>query len=129
MSIKIEISIGELLDKITILEIKAERIIDPKKLKNVGEELSILKQQWETSAYSSNELDSEISVLKKINTQLWEIEDAIRDKERNQTFDEAFIKLARSVYFVNDERAPIKHLINTKAGSQLIEEKSYSNYS
>ncbi|NKB38677.1 MAG: hypothetical protein GKR93_16210 [Gammaproteobacteria bacterium] len=128
MSIKVDISVGELLDKITILEIKAERITDPGKLNNVNKELSVLIQQWETSEYSSCDLTSEIAELKKINEQLWEIEDAIRDEEKNKTFDERFIDLARSVYVVNDNRAKMKHIINEKAGSELTEEKSYSEY-
>ena len=129
MSIKIDISVGELLDKITILEIKAERIVDLKKLNNVNKELSVLNQQWKTSEYSNYDLTSDIAELKKINEQLWEIEDAIRDKEKDHSFDEVFIELARSVYFVNDKRAKIKHIINKKAGSELTEEKSYSEYS
>lgn len=128
MSIKIEISIGELLDKITILEIKSERIDDVEKLKNINKELLILKRQWAESPYSDKDLSEEVDELKKINEQLWEIEDAIRDKEKEQAFDEKFIGFARSVYFTNDKRAAIKHLINSKVGSELIEEKSYSDY-
>ena len=129
MSIKIELSIGELLDKISILQIKAERIDDPSKVKNINKELDVLMSLWNDSPYSDTKLSSEINDLKNINEALWDIEDKIRDKERNQVFDKDFIELARSVYFTNDKRAEIKRIINGKTGSELIEEKSYSDYS
>ena len=129
MSIKIELSIGELLDKISILQIKAERIDDPSKVKNINKELDVLMSLWNDSPYSDTNLSSEINELKNINEALWDIEDKIRDKERNQVFDKDFIELARSVYFTNDKRAEIKRIINSKTGSELIEEKSYSDYS
>ena len=129
MSIKIEVSIGELLDKISILQIKAERIDDPSKVKNINKELDVLMSLWNDSPYSDTNLSSEINELKNINEALWDIEDKIRDKERNQLFDKDFIELARSVYFTNDKRAEIKRVINSKTGSELIEEKSYSDYS
>ena len=129
MSIKIELSIGELLDKISILQIKAERIDDPSKVKNINKELDVLMSLWNDSPYSDTNLLSEINELKNINEALWDIEDKIRDKERNQVFDKDFIELARSVYFTNDKRAEIKRIINSKTGSELIEEKSYSDYS
>ena len=129
MSIKIELSIGELLDKISILQIKAERIDDPSKVKNINKELDVLMSLWNDSPYSDTNLSSEINELKNINEALWDIEDKIRDKERNQLFDKDFIELARSVYFTNDKRAEIKRTINGKTGSELIEEKSYSDYS
>ena len=129
MSIKIELSIGELLDKISILQIKAERIDDPSKVKNINKELDVLMSLWNDSPYSDANLSSEINELKNINEALWDIEDKIRDKERNQLFDKDFIELARSVYFTNDKRAEIKRIINDKTGSELIEEKSYSDYS
>ena len=129
MSIKIELSIGELLDKISILQIKAERIDDPSKVKNINKELDVLMSLWNDSPYSDVNLSSEINDLKNINEALWDIEDKIRDKERNQVFDKDFIELARSVYFTNDKRAEIKRIINGKTGSELIEEKSYSDYS
>ena len=128
MSIKIDISVGELLDKISILKIKTERISDPIKLENINKELAVLTGQWQESAYVNTELANEIDELKAINEQLWEIEDAIREKERLQLFDKEFIELARSVYFSNDKRAKIKHVINSKTGSELIEEKSYEDY-
>ena len=129
MSIKIELSIGELLDKISILQIKAERIDDPSKVKNINKELDVLMSLWNDSPYSDTNLSSEINELKNINEALWDIEDKIRDKERNQVFDKDFNELARSVYFTNDKRAEIKRIINGKTGSELIEEKSYSDYS
>ena len=128
MSIKIELSVGELLDKISILQIKAERIVDPSKLENINKELDVLMSLWKDSAYSNNNLESETNDLKAINEELWAIEDKIRDKERNRVFDKGFIELARAVYITNDKRADIKRIINSKTGSELIEEKSYSNY-
>jgi|TARA_B110000263_G_scaffold133960_1_gene116345 hypothetical protein len=129
MSIKIELSVGELLDKISILQIKAERIVDPSKLENINKELDVLMSLWKDSAYSNNNLESETNELKAINEELWAIEDKIRDKERNRVFDKGFIELARAVYITNDKRADIKRIINSKTGSELIEEKSYSDYS
>ena len=129
MSIKIELSVGELLDKISILQIKAERIDDPSKVKNINKELDVLMSLGNDSPYSDTNLSAEINELKNINEALWDIEDKIRDKERNQLFDKDFIELARSVYFTNDKRAEIKRIINGKTGSELIEEKSYSDYS
>ena len=129
MSIKIELSVGELLDKISILQIKAERIVDPAKLENINKELDVLMSLWKDSAYSNNNLESETNELKAINEELWAIEDKIRDKERNRVFDKGFIELARAVYITNDKRAGIKRIINSKTGSELIEEKSYSDYS
>ena len=106
-----------------------ERIIDPSKLENINKELDILMCLWKDSAYSNNNLESETNELKAINEELWAIEDKIRDKERNRVFDKGFIELARAVYITNDKRADIKRIINSKTGSELIEEKSYSNYS
>ena len=129
MSIKIELSVGELLDKISILQIKAERIVDPSKLENINKELDVLMSLWKDSAYSNNNLESETNELKAINEELWVIEDKIRNKERNRVFDKGFIELARAVYITNDKRADIKRIINSKTGSELIEEKFYSDYS
>jgi hypothetical protein len=128
MNLTAEISVGEFLDKITILEIKSERITDPEKLRNIRHELDVLLQTWATSPFSSQELSTEIAELKRINEALWEIEDDIRIKEAAGEFDEDFIRLARSVYITNDERAAIKRRINVKVGSNLIEEKSYADY-
>jgi predicted nucleic acid-binding Zn-ribbon protein len=129
VSIQIDISVGELLDKITILQIKSERISDDAKLKNINKELGVLQTQWSSSSYKNNDLDKNTNDLKKVNEKLWEIEDKIRIKESQQCFDNEFIELARSVYFINDERAELKRKLNSQTGSALVEEKSYSNYS
>tara|TARA_B110000014_G_C19964727_1_gene499339 strand:+ start:322 stop:717 length:396 start_codon:yes stop_codon:yes gene_type:complete len=129
VSIKIELSVGELLDKISILQIKVERINDSSKLENIKKELSVLLSLWEGSVYVNHDLESEKNKLKLVNEELWDIEDKIREKEREQVFDKEFIELARSVYITNDKRADIKKTINKKTGSELVEEKSYSDYS
>lgn len=125
---KVEISVGEFLDKLTILEIKSERISDAEKLISIKKELSLLQNDWQNSEYKSMDLAGEIAELKKINETLWDIEDNIRDKERSKVFDQGFIDLARAVYVNNDKRAEIKRAINIKTGSDLIEEKSYAEY-
>lgn len=119
------ISYGELLDKITILEIKSERMTDEAKLKNVRHELGLLRKVWDASGAVG--VDDLHQGLKAINERLWVIEDDIRDKEKAQAFDEQFIDLARSVYFTNDQRAEIKKEINLRLGSELVEEKSYAD--
>jgi hypothetical protein len=126
--IKVPISPGELLDKITILRIKSQRIGDPAKLANVRLELRVLEETWNASAYAKVDIDAEISALGLVNERLWIIEDDIRDQERAQAFDAEFIRLARAVYFENDERAAIKRRINAKLGSAIVEEKSYRDY-
>src|ERR1700722_18857092 len=126
--IKVPLSPGELLDKITILRIKSQRMSDPAKVSNVRVELRTLEQTWDESAYSKADIEADISALMKVNERLWVIEDDIRDKERAQAFDAEFIRLARAVYIENDERAAIKRRINTTLGSALIEEKSYREY-
>lgn len=128
MSIHAPVSVGEFLDKVTILEIKSERIRDAEKLANIHKELDTLRATWNASPFADAELEPEYSQLKRINETLWEIEDDIRDKERDQTFDDGFIRLARSVYFTNDERAAVKRALNRKLGSELTEEKSYADY-
>ena len=128
MTIKVEASFGEFLDKITILEIKCERISDPAKLENVNRELNLLQKSWEAHPASKTDISDEMARLKAINEKLWEIEDDIRDKERNKAFDQEFIELARAVYFTNDERAAVKRELNLKLGSELVEEKSYADY-
>ena len=128
MTIKVELAYGELLDKITILQIKSERITDEDKLANVNKELGLLNKLWNMDEKSSVDISSEFTALKEINEKIWDIEDGIRDKERVKEFDEKFIELARSVYFSNDKRAEIKRAINLKLGSELIEEKSYADY-
>ena len=128
MSISTEISFGEFLDKLTILDIKCERIKDAEKLENVKHERDVLNNIWNADEKSSVDISEEYDALKRINEKLWEIEDDIRDKERNKEFDQEFIDLARAVYVTNDERARIKKEINVKLGSDLVEEKSYSDY-
>ena len=128
MTIKVELAYGELLDKITILQIKSERITDENKLSNVNKELSLLSDLWKSDKKSSVDISEEFAALKDINEKIWDIEDGIRDKERVKEFDQEFIELARSVYFSNDKRAEIKRVINMKLGSELLEEKSYSDY-
>lgn len=123
-----EISIGELLDKITILEIKSERIKDDLKHRNIMTELEVLQNVFTHHVIRTDKLDELYAALKDANLALWEIEDLIRDKEREKQFDNEFIKLARSVYFCNDERCRIKRTINEYCGSHLIEEKSYTPY-
>ncbi|HSX62026.1 MAG TPA: DUF6165 family protein [Tahibacter sp.] len=122
------ISHGELIDKITILEIKSEQIADPSKLANVRKELDLLNDVWRDDAAAAIDIAAERTRLKAVNQALWDIEDRIRLKEKAQAFDAEFIELARAVYFQNDDRAAIKREINLKLGSQLIEEKSYQNY-
>lgn len=122
------ISHGELIDKITILEIKVEQIADPAKLANVRKELDLLDAIWRNDAAAATDITAERARLKAVNQSLWDIEDRIRLKEKAQAFDAEFIELARAVYFQNDDRAAIKREINIKLGSQLIEEKSYQNY-
>ncbi|MCG8325678.1 MAG: DUF6165 family protein [Thiotrichales bacterium] len=129
MSITINISFGEFLDKLTILQIKTERITDPDKLENIARERRELDQAWQQEDSTRQALVAEeIRQLKRINEELWDIEDAIRDKERNGEFDDDFIRLARAVYVTNDRRAEVKKHINLKLGSTLIEEKSYADY-
>ncbi len=126
--ILVPVSPGEMLDKITILRIKSQRMADSGKLANVRLELDALEATWKQSAYASIDVDGEMRALQSVNERLWTIEDAIRDKERAQAFDAEFIRLARSVYIENDERAAIKRRLNLKLGSSLVEEKSYSSY-
>lgn len=128
MTIKVELSYGEMLDKITILQIKSERMTDATKVANVTKELNLLNELWKADEKSSIDITEEIAGLKKINEALWVIEDDIRDKERAKEFDERFIELARAVYVTNDQRADIKKIINIKLGSDLVEEKSYADY-
>jgi len=126
--IKVPISPGELLDKITILRIKSQRINDPQKLANVRRELDTLQSTWAESAYAAVDIEAEIDALQRVNERLWVIEDDIRDKERARAFDAEFIRLARAVYVENDARAAVKRRINLKLGSTIVEEKSYSDY-
>src|SRR3954469_21262621 len=126
--ISVPVSHGELIDKITILEIKAAHMRDAGKLANVRAELDLLNTTWGADVSSRVDIAAERAQLKDVNEALWDIEDRIRLKERAQAFDAEFVELARSVYFRNDERAAIKRAINLKLGSQLVEEKSYQDY-
>jgi hypothetical protein len=126
--IEVPVSPGELLDKITILRIKSARMRDAVKLANVRTELDALERIWSASPYAAVDVASDVSALFAVNERLWTIEDDIRDKERAQTFDGDFVRLARAVYIENDERAAIKRRLNLKLGSSLIEEKSYAEY-
>jgi hypothetical protein len=127
--ILVPISPGELLDKITILRIKAARISDGAKLANVRLELELLERTWrEAGAAAPPAVAAEERALQAVNEQLWTIEDQIRDREAAGTFDAEFIRLARNVYLCNDERAAIKKRINLALGSRIVEEKSYSEY-
>ena len=124
----VPISWGELFDKITILQIKLDNLTSKNALNNVGREFKQLHSiliKYFPNSIEAKQLEEE---LKKINQQLWDIEDNIRDKERNRSFDDEFIQLARSVYIINDERSRIKRKINDIFGSEFVEEKSYSEY-
>jgi hypothetical protein len=126
--IRVPISPGELLDKITILRIKSTRMSDPLKVANVRIELQALEETWRGAPYAKSGIEADVNALLEVNERLWVIEDDIRDKERAQAFDAEFIRLARAVYFENDERAAIKRRINLKLGSSIVEEKSYAEY-
>lgn len=126
-NIKVPISPGELLDKITILEIKSENIEDKEKLANIETELKLLSQIWGNTNPDSD-LEALKQELKDNNKALWDIEDKIRIKESNKEFDHIFVELARSVYIQNDKRADTKKKINLKLGSMIVEEKSYADY-
>jgi hypothetical protein len=126
--IGVPVSFGELLDKISILEIKAERMSDPAKLGNVRRELAALQATWSAHPASRQDMSALRAALKSVNERLWVIEDDIRAKEMAQAFDAEFVRLARAVYFENDERAHIKKQLNLALGSTYIEEKSYQDY-
>ena len=126
--IQIPISPGELLDKITILQIKAERISDADKVANVKTELDLLTRVWDDAVEMDDTLRDLTAELKSINEALWEIEDDIRDEERNKRFGERFIELARAVYVTNDDRAAAKKKVNLHLNSTIVEEKSYQDY-
>ncbi|MBK4723191.1 hypothetical protein JJL56_30515 [Azospirillum sp. YIM DDC1] len=124
----VEIAIGELIDKLTILQIKSEHIQEPAKLKNILFEIELLNEARRQSVPESPELTRLEVELKAVNQQIWDIEDAVRDCERNQRFDEHFVALARSVYKTNDKRAAVKKRINELFNSRIVEEKSYAAY-
>ena len=124
----VEVSIGELLDKISILEIKQEKIKNPEKLKFITNEYSILKDQLEKKVKSDDKLNKLYQSLKEINLKLWIIEDDKRQCEKDKNFGEKFIKLSRDVHFLNDDRAKIKLEINNHTGSKIKEIKEYTSY-
>jgi prefoldin subunit 5 len=127
--IHVPVSPGEVLDKITILEIKSERMDDAEKVANVKRELELLQASWRQHVDEDETVGRIHAELKAINEELWEIEDDIRDKERAREFDDVFIALARSVYVTNDKRANAKKELNVYLGSEIVEEKSYQDYS
>lgn len=127
-TISTPVSFGELIDKITILEIKAAHIADPAKQANVRTELDLLNATWSAHPAARTDIAAERAQLLAVNRTLWDIEDRIRLKEKAKAFDADFVELARSVYFRNDERAAVKRAINEKLGSTLMEEKSYQDY-
>jgi len=124
----IEVSVGELLDKISILEIKRDKIKDPKKLKFIREEYAILKTELNKSVKSDEKINYLFSSLKRVNEKLWIIEDEKRQCEKDKSFTEKFIKLSRDVHLLNDDRAEIKLEINNYTGSKIKEVKEYTNY-
>ena len=126
--ILVEVSVGELLDKISILEIKQEKINDPEKLKFINEEHSILKDQLNNKVKSDQKLNELFESLKQINAKLWVIEDDKRQCEKEKDFTDTFIKLSRDIHFLNDDRAKIKLEINNHTGSKIKEIKEYTSY-
>jgi hypothetical protein len=127
-SIEIPIATGELIDKITILEIKVERVTDAAKTANVRTELALLRERRDAVLPPDQKLDELARRLKAVNERIWDLEDAIRDCERRGDFGTAFVTAARAIYRTNDERASVKREINVVTGSNLIEEKSYAAY-
>ena len=128
MLLNVQTSPGEFLDKLAILEIKAERITDPSKLANVRRELELLRATWAASPLAARDVAALVAELKAVNETLWEVEDKLRAKEAARQFDGEFVELARGVYRTNDRRATIKRELNLTLGSELIEEKSYPRY-
>ena len=126
MPLLVPISVGELLDKISILELKAEAIAEPAKRANVVRELAALRAVRDREVAAAPQLEPLYAELRTVNRRLWQVEDALREHERGRLFDERFVELARSVYRDNDRRAAIKRRINEITGSELVEEKSYS---
>ena len=126
--ILVEVSVGELLDKISILEIKKEKISDTSSLENINVEYSILKEQLEKNIQNDKKTNELFQSLKEVNAKLWVIEDDKRTCEKNADFGEKFIKLSRDIHFLNDERAKIKLEINNHTGSKIKEIKEYTSY-
>jgi hypothetical protein len=128
MSIKMEVPLGEFLDKLSILEIKSKRLRDPQKLANNNRLMEALRLTWQASHYENADIKNHYQKLKAVNERLWEIEDQIREKEAQQRFDAEFIELARSIYITNDTRAELKNEFNRLFQSEFTEEKSYTDY-
>ena len=128
MIINTPISLGELIDKISILQIKKKNIQNIEKLKFIDEELSLLEKSLKNALHHNENIKEYLSKLVIVNSKLWKIEDDIRECEQQKKFDQKFIELARSIYFTNDERSKLKLEINQKFGSKIVEVKSYSNY-
>ena len=128
MQLQVPVSVGEVLDKITILQIKLAHISDAAKRANIQNELDALLPLVAGDAFTTDQMQALIAELKSVNEALWDIEDDIREKEAAKSFDAEFIRLARAVYLTNDKRAEIKKEINLATGSDLVEEKSYKSY-
>lgn len=128
MTVKVDVSYGELLDKITILEIKLDHVTDPAQRANIDKERALLSEARDGVLGTGNDVVSLSDRLKEVNRRLWKIEDDIRDCERRKDFGDAFVALARAVYHENDERAAIKREVNDRLGSPLVEEKLYREY-
>ena len=126
--INVSISIGELIDKITILEIKLEKINESDKKQNIKHELDLLNSKYIKIKELNKEIENYFKQLKEINLELWDIEESIRDCERRNNFDSVFVELSRKIYIKNDLRFEIKNKINKKFSSEIVEEKSYSKY-
>lgn len=128
MLLNVQTSPGEFLDKLTILEIKSERMQEATQLGNVRRELGLLRETWAASPLSVRDVSALVAALKAVNEALWDIEDRIRAKEAARAFDDEFVELARGVYRTNDRRAAIKRELNVALGSEILEEKSYRAY-
>lgn len=128
MLLNVQTAPGEFLDRLTILEIKSERITDPAKLANVRRELDLMRATWDASPLAPRGIPGEVAELRRVNEALWDVEDRLRALEAERRFDAEFVELARSVYRTNDRRAAIKRALNVALGSELIEEKSYTEY-
>ena len=125
---KVELPLGDVVDKITILLIKVDKIGDPEKLGNIRTELETLRRAWSDAGHPQLEALDDWAGLREVNHKLWDVEDDLRDCERSQDFGPRFVELARSVYHLNDRRAKLKRAINVALGSRLVEEKSYAAY-
>ncbi len=128
MLLNVQTAPGEFLDRLTILELKFERISDPAKLANVRRELELMRATWQASPLAGSDVAAVVAALKQVNATLWDIEDRIRRCESEQRFDSDFVELARAVYRTNDKRSAIKRDLNLALGSELLDEKSYTEY-